>query len=119
MTMTSNPKEAQISNLKPENLGDSSDTKQKMADALRILIKTKPFPKITVGDIVATCNINRNSFYYHFGKVIIWISRNFWNTSGQHFSIPWQLRFRQLGNEKPFHLHLNFQQNRRVILPCP
>ncbi len=46
-----------------------TDTKQKMADALRIFIKDKPFSKITVGDIVTACSMNRNSFYYHFGNM--------------------------------------------------
>lgn len=43
-----------------------TDTKSKMAAALKELINKKPFPKITVGDIVEACNINRNTFYYHF-----------------------------------------------------
>lgn len=43
-----------------------SDTKLKMADALKTLIAQKSFSKITVGDIVYACEINRNTFYYHF-----------------------------------------------------
>ena len=43
-----------------------SETKILMADALKRLIKDRPFTKITVQDIVAECNINRNTFYYHF-----------------------------------------------------
>lgn len=44
----------------------STETKLKMAAALKELIKDKIFAKITVGDVVSTCGINRNSFYYHF-----------------------------------------------------
>ena len=43
-----------------------SETKIMMANALKELIKDRPFSKITVQDIVAACNINRNTFYYHF-----------------------------------------------------
>ena len=43
-----------------------SETKILMADTLKKLIKDRPFTKITVQDIVAACNINRNTFYYHF-----------------------------------------------------
>ena len=43
-----------------------SETKLLMAQALKKLIKDRPFSKITVQDIVDECNINRNTFYYHF-----------------------------------------------------
>jgi AcrR family transcriptional regulator len=43
-----------------------SETKIMMANALKELIKDRPFSKITVQDIVTACNINRNTFYYHF-----------------------------------------------------
>lgn len=44
----------------------SSETKLKMAEALKKLVNFKAFSKITVGDIVNECVLNRNSFYYHF-----------------------------------------------------
>lgn len=44
----------------------SNETKLKMAEALKKLVRTKSFSKITVNDIVANCEINRNTFYYHF-----------------------------------------------------
>ena len=43
-----------------------SETKILMAEALKKMIKERPFSKITVQDIVSECNINRNTFYYHF-----------------------------------------------------
>ncbi len=45
---------------------NTSETKIMMAEALKRLIKDRPFAKITVQDIVNECNINRNTFYYHF-----------------------------------------------------
>jgi len=44
----------------------SSETKIKMANALKEEVRLKAFSKITVGDIIALCGINRNTFYYHF-----------------------------------------------------
>jgi len=44
----------------------SSETKLKMAEALKKQVNYKAFSKITVGDIVNECSLNRNSFYYHF-----------------------------------------------------
>lgn len=49
-----------------ENTTNPSETKLLMAEALKRLIKDRPFSKITVQDIVAECSINRNTFYYHF-----------------------------------------------------
>ena len=43
-----------------------SETKLLMAEALKKLIQERPFAKITIQDIVTACNINRNTFYYHF-----------------------------------------------------
>ena len=45
---------------------NTSETKLLMSEALKRLIKDRPFSKITVQDIVSECNINRNTFYYHF-----------------------------------------------------
>ena len=41
-------------------------TKRMLADAMKDLMATRPLAKISVGDIVSECNLNRNSFYYHF-----------------------------------------------------
>lgn len=41
-------------------------TKDALAVALKELMDTKPFEKITVKDITDACNISRNTFYYHF-----------------------------------------------------
>lgn len=41
-------------------------TKLILAEATKKLMCEKPFAKISVGDIVEECELNRNSFYYHF-----------------------------------------------------
>ena len=47
-----------------------SETKILMAETLKKMIKDRPFSKITVQDIVGACNINRNTFYYHFEIIL-------------------------------------------------
>ena len=37
--------------------------------ALLSLLEKKPFDKITVTDIVETCGINRNTFYYYYSDI--------------------------------------------------
>lgn len=41
-------------------------TKKAIANAMKELMAQRPLAKINVGDIVELCDLNRNSFYYHF-----------------------------------------------------
>lgn len=47
----------------------SLNTKRALSDALKEAMKTKPFQKITVSELIRTCNINRKTFYYHFADI--------------------------------------------------
>lgn len=53
-------------------MADSNITKSALASALKELMETTPFAKITVSDICAKCNMNRKSFYYHSKTNLIW-----------------------------------------------
>ncbi len=44
-------------------------TKQYICDAFMTLLENEPVSKITVQNIVDQCNINRNTFYYHFEDI--------------------------------------------------
>lgn len=44
-------------------------TKRTLANSLKNEMKKKPFSKITVKDITEDCNLNRNTFYYHFEDI--------------------------------------------------
>ena len=48
---------------------NSRHTKQMLVDALISLSSQKPFSKITISELVNTCNINRKTFYYHFTDI--------------------------------------------------
>lgn len=44
-------------------------TKDTIIDAFWLLLEEKPYNKITVKDIVDRCQMNRNTFYYHFHDI--------------------------------------------------
>ncbi len=44
-------------------------TKQALKDALIQLLDQEPLDKITIKDIVEQCDLNRNTFYYHFQDI--------------------------------------------------
>ena len=44
-------------------------TKEAIVNAFWELLEEKPYNKITVKDIVDRCQINRNTFYYHFHDI--------------------------------------------------
>ena len=45
------------------------DTKKMISDTFVELLEKKPFDKITIKDIVETCGINRNTFYYYYSDI--------------------------------------------------
>lgn len=47
-------------------LADSNITKQALSSAFKELLESRPFSKISIGDICEKCEMNRKSFYYHF-----------------------------------------------------
>ena len=47
----------------------SQTTKRALAASLKKLLATKPLGKITVIDIVNDCEVNRQTFYYHFQDI--------------------------------------------------
>lgn len=47
-------------------MADSNITKRALAQALKELLLTQNFDKISVGGICEKCGMNRKSFYYHF-----------------------------------------------------
>lgn len=47
----------------------SLTTKKAIGYTFKNLLKEKPFNKITVNDIASKCDINRQTFYYHFQDI--------------------------------------------------
>ena len=47
-------------------MSEIKGTKHTLAQALKTLMSSQPFEKISVSDICAHCGVSRKSFYYHF-----------------------------------------------------
>ena len=47
----------------------SLNTKRKLAEKLKELMRKKAFDKITVTELIEGCKINRKTFYYHFEDI--------------------------------------------------
>lgn len=47
----------------------ATSTKEALGIALKQMMAVKPINKITVKDLVGICNVNRQTFYYHFDDV--------------------------------------------------
>lgn len=47
----------------------SLKTKRALAAALKKSMGKKPLSKITVSELIAECNVNRKTFYYHFQDI--------------------------------------------------
>ncbi len=57
----------------------ATTTKQALAASLKQMLKKKPLDKITIRDICEGCDVNRQTFYYHFQDIydlIEWIYTN-------------------------------------------
>lgn len=47
----------------------SFNTKKRLSNALKKKMRTKPLSKITINELIASCDVNRNTFYYHFKDI--------------------------------------------------
>ena len=47
----------------------SYNTKKLLAETLKKAMRSKPFSKITVSEIITACGVNRKTFYYHFEDI--------------------------------------------------
>ncbi|MFZ2538995.1 MAG: TetR/AcrR family transcriptional regulator C-terminal domain-containing protein [Oscillospiraceae bacterium] len=79
----------------------SQTTKKALAASLKKLLTQKPLDKITVIDIVEDCEVNRQTFYYHFQDIYdlvewIFISDASKALEGKKTYATWQQGFLQI-----------------------
>lgn len=90
-------------------------TKKLLADGLKELLEKKTLDKITVKELVATCGVNRQTFYYNFQDIyelLEWIfveeGKRVRKETAEKKN--WQDRLHAVIDE------LNKEDNRRLIL---
>ena len=92
----------------------SLNTKRMLADSLKKALRTKPFSKVTVSEIVADCGVNRKTFYYHFRDIydlLKWTLELETVEMLKNFDIP-------LNPEEAMRFVLDYVDNNRHILNC-
>lgn len=70
-------------------------TKRRMAEALKTLLRKKPLDRIRVHEITDLCELNRQTFYYHFPDVYALFSWALRQTVEEvrekvDFTLPWR-----------------------------
>ena len=62
----------------------AATTKLKLANAFKELVAAKGIKKVTISDITDECNMNRQTFYYHFKDIydlVEWLFKNAFKTA--------------------------------------
>lgn len=60
-------------------MSTSAETKKALSESLKNLCAIKPYNNISVSEITEKCNLNRQSFYYHFkdkDQLLYWTYEN-------------------------------------------
>jgi AcrR family transcriptional regulator len=63
-------------------------TKRALATSLKKLLEKNTLDRITVKDIVDDCQVNRQTFYYHFHDIYDLIEWIFWDDSNTYMASP-------------------------------
>jgi probable dihydroxyacetone kinase regulator len=87
--------------MESENLSDSLITKRVIAQSLKDIMRETSFDKITIADIMSGCDLNRQTFYYHFHdkyELLNWIFYHevILNFSNELTIDNWQIKLQQL-----------------------
>lgn len=77
-------------------------TKTALAASLKHFMQKKPLGKITVSEIIADCNVNRKTFYYHFQDI--------------YDLLKWMLEQEAIEVVKRFDLLIDFEDAIRFVI---
>ena len=80
----------------------SFKTKQSLVKALKNAMESKELSKITVSELIAACNINRKTFYYHFENI--------------YALLKWMLEQEAVEVVKKFDLVVNTEEAIRFVM---
>ena len=80
----------------------SLNAKRAIADSLKKAMRGKPFSKITVSEIIADCDVNRKTFYYHFEDMFA--------------LLRWMLEEEAIDVVRSFDLLVNYEEAIRFVM---
>ena len=96
-----------------KNLSVSEQTKHQLAAALKEAMAQKPLDKITISELTNSCNIRRQSFYYHFEDIYDLLR---WMFENEAISLLRQQEGALLWKEGLLQLFRYLEANRAVCL---
>ncbi len=96
-----------------KNLSVSEHTKRELAAALKEAMAQKPLDKITISELTSTCNMRRQSFYYHFEDIYDLLR---WMFENEAISLLRQQEGALLWKEGLLQLFRYLEENRAVCL---
>ena len=96
-----------------KNPSVSEQTKLQLAAALKMLMAQKPMDKITISELTNLCNIQRQSFYYHFEDIYDLLR---WMIDNEAISLLKQQEGALLWKEGLLQLFCYLEENRAVCL---
>lgn len=92
----------------------SMKTKKSLAAALKKAMESKSLSKITVSELIAKCNVNRKTFYYHFADIydlLKWVL--------EEEAIDVVKKFDMVVNtEEAFRFIMNYVEENKHIINC-
>lgn len=95
-----NTEKESVKNMTNEEM--SLKTKQALSEALKASMRIKKLSKITVSELIAACNINRKTFYYHFQDI--------------YALLKWMLEQEAIEVVKNFDLLVNTEETIRFVM---
>ena len=96
-----------------KNLSVSEQTKHEFAAALKEAMAQKPLDKITISELTSSCNMRRQSFYYHFEDIYDLLR---WMFESEAISLLRQQEGALLWKEGLLQLFRYLEENRAVCL---
>ena len=92
----------------------SMQTKRMLCASLKKIMKTKPFSKITVSELIKDCNLNRKTFYYHFEDIYGLLR---WMLEQETFEVVTQFDL-LLDYQDAFHFVIDYVEENAYFLNC-
>lgn len=97
-----------------KNYATALNTKKMLVASLKKFMVQKPLSKITVAEIVKDCNVNRNTFYYHFQDIYALLQ---WMLEEEAFEVVKQ--FDLINDfEKVVEFAIDYVDKNKYILNC-